>query len=250
MTIQNLFTEFQKLVKEDKLYLCERYNNADLFLDFRKTYGLHLKKEDEQFLITLLQDKQWLWFVPNVLRVLEWFPKRLFYELIKKAINTKDPSSNNNFIDPCLRVYNVFLIDDILIEHIKNGTTEEKLGAINAFHWTRPHIKTYCSGENFEHEETFGYKPKWSDQFNMYDWPSDLNKMDEKEFKEYHKKSKAMMQRRYKILLQEFLDNEDPDIRYRITLSLPSKVKDFPTPLEKSAKQYFKLKKRKGISSK
>ncbi len=244
MTIEKLFTEFKKLVEEDKIYVYERYNNANLFLDFRKAYGITLKPKDENFLIELLQDEQWQWFVPNALRVLEGFPKNLFHELIKKAVHTSDPSFNNNFIDPCLRVYDAFPIDKLLITYLKNGTKKEKIGALNAFYWTRPHIRTYYSGKDFKDKETFGYKSRWNEEFNVYDWSRDLEKMNQMEFEEYSKKVNVMILNRTAILLEEFFSQEDLDIRYHITLCLPKHIKNFPKTLHKEAKRYFNLKKK------
>jgi hypothetical protein len=240
MKIQELYIQFELKVKTGHCYLHERYNNDKLFIDFRNSYGVRLKKDDEEFLIDILNDEEWKWFVPNVLRVLEYFSDRLYQKLLYIAVNTSDPSFNLSFIEPCCRVYGAFEVEELLLEYVKNGTREERLNALNGFYWTNV-TKIY----------KYTFKWQWStNSYKDYRYENDkmiYEEMSPKKYLEYSTKLKKAKFDKYKILLHEFISSNDFEIRYNIALILPKNTDEYPEELKNLASKYLVIKERETI---
>ncbi len=237
MTIEELFNLFQSHVEQEKVFLYERYENDQLFIAFRNSYGKHLDESESTYLTEILRDEEWKWFVPHVVRVMEKFPNSLLEALMHTAINEKDPSYNGIFIDPCIRVYDVFSVNKIVLGYLKNGTYEEKIGALKAIYWTRPHIVSVGN-------DTFGYRFEWLDSENCYDWRNmntqEYFRMDKIEEEAYFEKIGLLKNQRMEVLLNEFLGTSDGRIRYQISLYLPKDIKKFPKELSEDARLYVK----------
>ncbi len=90
--------------------------------------------EDWQWLISSLEDKERKWFVAEALRK-QQLPKRLFIPMLRAGILERDPSSNRNFIDPCVRSYGAPRVCAALLDYLERGNNEEKAGAASALYW-------------------------------------------------------------------------------------------------------------------
>jgi hypothetical protein len=242
MTVTDLFQEFKRLVESEELFLYEHLNNAPIFLRFRAEYGIHLHEQDEPFLLELLHDETWKWFVPQLLQVMETFSLKLMEPMIGTAIAVNEPSLCNNFIAPCLRVFDAFLIQEWVLNVVEIGTRTEKIGALKTLYWIRPHILTRFWGKRFKKEETLGYIPTWSEKHQSYEWLRDLKKMSKAEFEAYQLRADALREERRARLLNVFFTEMDPVIRSLTALNLPKTLEEFPTQLRRKAMEFLALK--------
>jgi len=103
-------------------------------------------------------------------------PEQLLDAMLRAAVYERDPSDNRKFIEPCMRSHGARLVNEKLLLYFETGTNEEKAGAASAFYWS------------------FG--------LNSNDIPyEDVGDVHE---------------RQYRLMLREFVNNEDVTVRQRI----------------------------------
>ena len=87
MKIKDLHINFKELVKKKEIFLYDKYNSHDIFIQFRKSNKGILNNEEEEYLINLLSKEKEKWFVPQVLRVMESFSENLMEKSIEAGKN-------------------------------------------------------------------------------------------------------------------------------------------------------------------
>ncbi|HVE59205.1 MAG TPA: hypothetical protein VNB22_20445, partial [Pyrinomonadaceae bacterium] len=100
-----------------------------------------LKPEDYQWFLGALLDENRKWFVVFFLsEIIRGMPKKLYQPLIKAAVLEESSSQNRKFIELCLKTYGHREVYDTLLEYVKNGSNEEKKGAVRALYWAKPKL--------------------------------------------------------------------------------------------------------------
>jgi hypothetical protein len=99
----------------------------------RKRIGQN-SPDDWQWLIKSLSDPERKWFVASVFQN-QQIPKRLFVPMLRAGVLERNPSFNRWFIDPCVRSCGAVRVCTVLLSYLKNGSNEEKAGAVSALYW-------------------------------------------------------------------------------------------------------------------
>lgn len=102
-------------------------------LSARKRIGQN-SPDDWQWLINSLSDPERKWFVASVFQN-QQIPKRLLVPMLRAGVLERNPSFNRWFIDPCVRSYGAVRVCTVLLSYLKNGSNEEKAGAVSALYW-------------------------------------------------------------------------------------------------------------------
>jgi hypothetical protein len=202
-------------------------------------------EEDIVLLKSFLKDNNKKWFVAHLLDNLDTFPNDLLEPMLQAAVNETDPSFNNDFIKPCRRVFDYAEIQNILLEIFCNGDNDKKKGVLKALYWARPKVHSVEV-----HEGKKIYKQQGYDTFF---WDYELNSFDEdftedqKVYESEYPRQEIAYKRQLETILAEFHKTTDKDLKYQITLQLPSEVKDFPEELQKVANTFLLDKVKQGI---
>ena len=237
MKIKDLHINFKELVKKKEIFLYDKYNSHDIFIEFRKSNKGILNNEEEQYLINLLSSKKEQWFVPHVLRVMDSFSENLMKKSIEAAIKIQDPSYNNNFLSPCKRVFDL-KVNDYLNLRFQSANKKDKIGILRAFYWVRDR-RTWVMYPD-KSEEVYGRKFFWNgSSFTGRENERGENRMSEDEFNTYCELADSKKNERIEILLNTFQEESDIEIKYRISLNLPKEIEKYPKHLTERAKLFL-----------
>lgn len=200
-----------------------KWNTAEI-----ETFSKHLGEEDEK------------WFVANLFSIQETIPESLFEPLLNAAISEPDPSFNEEYITPCLRVFGFERVFGFLDASFVNGNNETKMGVCKAYYWARsPLIKSISGNKS---PKIKGYFQKWNGYYyGNYHWETrHFFEMTESEVADCSIIAQNLLTTRQKILLEEFINNNDQNVRKSIKLALPNHLSFFFEPNRDLAKVYFK----------
>lgn len=237
MKIKELHIKFKELVNKKEIFLYEKYNSHEIFIEFRESKNGILNKDDEEYLINQLKDEKEKWFVPNILRVVNSFSENLMINSLEAAIKIQDPSYNNNFLSPCKRVFDL-KVNDYLNSRFKSANKEDRIGILRAFYWVRDrrvHV-TYPD----KRKEVYAVNYYWNgNSFTSRENEKGENRMSEDEYKSYCKVADSKSDERIELLLNTFLEESDLEMKYRISLNLPKETQKYPEHLRGKAKKYL-----------
>ncbi|UII20538.1 hypothetical protein [Fulvivirga ligni] len=233
MTVKELYQEFKDvfITWDDKSYQSS--------LRVLKNNRHNLIEEDFKELERILYEEEHTQFVPRILEFVESFPEYLFNPLIDQLIKT----NNNEFIDPCLRVFGGIKTNKKIQEIIKNSKGRIKCNALFMLY--------YCiDAEYLWDETTESYEVDLSNLAVLNNDNSKLHNrssliFDVNSDKEYFVLNESFLFDRYSFLLSEFLNESNNLIeKYFINLLLPKKLSVYPFKLEETAKKVIKLSKK------
>jgi hypothetical protein len=240
MDLEELLEVFESQVDDESIFLRVNSDIPEIFLEFRKQNGPLLSSNDEQFLIDILHDDEKKWFATHILEGIERFGEPLMKELVQTAVRVRDRSLSDDFILPCLRVYDVFPVTDLLIGHLLNGSIGEKRRAASALYYARPTLR-WKQSRSFFRSKSILHAFRYDFNKEKMTW-SDLGaepEMSPTDLESYLPLVSAMKFKREKALLKAFFENEDKDLLYNIGLALPKKAIDFTAELQDEAQRYF-----------
>jgi hypothetical protein len=244
MDIQHAFEIYQKQLENI------RKNNYSGRPQVLRQFRMQFKGFSDADITTLksfLVDNDKKWFVAHLLDNVDTFPLALLEPTLMAAVNEPDPSFNNEFIEPCRRVFDFVEIHNILLDTFRKGDKDKKIGALKALYWARPTVY-----EMTVHEGNKVYKQQGYDTFF---WDYELKsfnqdfKVDQKVFDQEHPRQEAIYKEQLKTILSEFYKTTDMDLKYQIALRLPKELNDYPEELQTEAKAFLHDKEKQGIPS-
>lgn len=251
MSIKDLFEEIKKRANNGSHGLSSIYADTELYAQFRASYGTVLMKADEDFLISIAEDEEWAGFVPNVVNVLEEFSENVLKAIIKSVVVRYSCVLEYAFI-PCIRVFGILKVDEILIDYLKNGTNNERKRVLGAFYFARPTILSYS--QKTKTLRTFGYKHNWNKTENRYNVYSENTlreyQMTVTEFLSYCPIVGLSYFNRQKAYLEAFKENENRYMQLLFVSTFERRYKQFHSALKVEIKEYLDLKCERGISAK
>jgi hypothetical protein len=123
--------------------------------------------------------------------------------LMKAGVYDPDPSFNRQFVEPALNAFGRRRIRSVLLEYLRTGTDLERAGAARAWYWTALPLRLHDVRAENSHAETEG-----------------------------DSEDKAALVRAWnEAALQEFVVNEDLDVRRCILPGLPLWPSAYPSEL-------------------
>jgi len=233
--LEILYEKYIKKARDKEIFPQREYNSNQIFIDYRNSVNGKLNESDEKYLIKALRGKSSRWFVPHVLNVIDFFSKKLMIQLIETAIEIKDPSYNNSFLTPAVRVYDLD-VNDYLIRRFPNSTNEDKKGILRTFYWvqSRLSITFYPDGTEI--------KNYWVD----YIWTNTKYKyIKYKNPEKYHNYKKKVIQKkneRTELLLDEYFLSTKKEMKDIISWYLPKEIDSYPINLLEKASKYLEEK--------
>jgi hypothetical protein len=120
--------------------LCDQYMMARGWPEcatVTATIGASLPPISHEWFKTALQNGHKKWFVSWVFRTWLTVPGELFDGMIRAAVYEVNPSTNDQFIQPCLRAFGVIAVNEALLTYLAEGSNFEKAGAVNALYWAQ-----------------------------------------------------------------------------------------------------------------
>lgn len=159
------------------------------------------RRDEDAWVHAALRDPERKWFVAQVMAAN--VPRRFFTPMLYAAVDERNPSANRRFVEPCLRSYGRHRVTEALLEYVERGTNFEKAGAVNALYWAG------VSG------------PSMADRMSG-----------EEAVLEAHASWVAMLERKRRLLLHEFLANEDVEVRRSIIGKLSLDPAAYPDDLK------------------
>ena len=165
-------------------------------------------EKDFQWLAGALQDENQKWFAAFVVTRVEPLPECLYLPLIQAGVSEPDPSLDGRFIQPCAWNFGLRRVNTTLLDILETGTNLEKAGAAKAMYWARS-ARAFVAGRGWMQAITCGEKIR-----EIHDDLSDLE------------------ERRCRLVLNEFVQNEDEYLRRNIFPSLPLRPGTYPPDAE------------------
>ena len=174
----------------------------DLLSSFKAKFP-DLSKDQTAELVKILKgngDMKDKYFVADILYLYDNFSVDLFEPLINTAINFRDPSFNRVFLRPCIRVFGVKAVADLLADKFSKGDIAQKTSISTLLYWLHPQengnadklheaiLKRASETNNLI--ELYYYKLRYSDKIKdshkIPDNAADLLKLlkDNKEYKD------------------------------------------------------------------
>jgi hypothetical protein len=132
--------------------------------------------QDIDWIQSALEDEEKKWFVASVFRRATNIPEPLFAPLLRAAVYERDASFNRFFVDPCIDHFGPLRVNQVLLDYLTQGTNFEKAGAANALYFA-----SFSVSDPLQEQDLV-----------------------------------ALKQRRRTLLLQEFVNNDDLDVRRSI----------------------------------
>jgi hypothetical protein len=151
-----------------------------------------ISSEHISWLISALTDPDRKWFAAFAINRALSMPEELLMPMLQAAVNEHDPSFNRAFILPCLRFFGHHHVNEILLDVLQHEDNEAKLGAINAMYWARGIPALYGK---IDSDGQFVPIP---DSSIPRDTPQ------------------YIWEKRRRIMLEEFLRNQDTEVRHRL----------------------------------
>jgi len=229
--ISNLYRLYIEKVRRKEIFPQREYNSHQIFIDFREKTDGKLKKEDEDYLISLLKGRLSKWFVPHVLNVMDSFSKEMMIQLIKTAINTRDPSYNNSFLTPATRVFDLE-VNEYLLALFPNSSYKDKMGILRTFYWVRSSLITTIHPDDTE--ENYKMNFIWKGTAFKYD-----KEANPEIYNEYKTQVNQKNNERIELLLNEYLNSNHSNLRESISWYLPKKIEEYPQYLKHKAERYL-----------
>lgn len=112
----------------------------DLLSSFKAEF-IDLSKDQTAELVKILNgngDMKDKYFVADILYLYDSFSVDLFEPLINTAINFRDPSFNRVFLRPCIRVFGVKAVADMLADKFNTGDIVQRLSISTLLYHLRP----------------------------------------------------------------------------------------------------------------
>ncbi|WP_459209258.1 hypothetical protein [Aquimarina rhabdastrellae] len=238
MTIQEIYKTWNEQWDKEEIRSHGMYMFPEIVYEIRELDKIWSKKEIEILSGYLMQDDK-KWFVANLFSLQKNIPEQLFEHFIDAAIKETDPSFNQEYINPCLRVFGFERVFKLLNQRFIKGNNQIKIGVCKAFYWARsPLVKVNKGNDTWE---TKGYLSKWNGYYyGDYDWDNGKYfEMTESQISECKKITNKLLIERRKLLLEEFFKNPDTDVRYQVKLALPNELSSFSLENKELAKSYF-----------
>ncbi len=240
ITVPEIYSKWKEQWKNNEFY---RYNNTisrypEIVYRIRESKKVWSKKDIVIF-SNYLRDKQKKRFVADLFAVQEQIPEDLFEPFIDAAINDTDPSSNQDYINPCLRVFGFVRVAETLDLRFLYGNKETKKRVGWAYYWVRPPLVTVIDKD--KPPRVTGYKPKWNgldyNTRNLYE-KSEFE-MTTSEVETCKREIQQMKVRKRRVWMEEFLKSTDGKFRDSIKRSLPNELTSFAAENQKLAKIYL-----------
>lgn len=238
MTIQEIYKTWNEQWEKEEIRSHGKYRFPEIVYVIRKLGRVWNEKEIEIFSEYLKQDDK-KWFVANLFALQENIPEQLFEPFIDAAINESDPSLNEEYVSPCLRVFGFERVFELLNQRFQDGNNQTKIGVCKAYYWARSPLVQVSKGNG--PWEMKGYFSKWNGHYyGDYDWDTGTHfEMTESEISECEEISNRLLVKRRRLLIEEFLKNQDADVRYQIKLALPDEISSFSSENNELANSYF-----------
>lgn len=177
-----------------------------------------LKPEDYQWILDALLDEKRKRFVVFFLsEIIRGMPKKLYQPLIKATVLEESSNQNRKFIELCLKTYGHREVYDTLLEYVKNGSNEEKKGAVRALYWAKPKLVF----------------PKDAKDHSF--------KNATPESKKLYNSVRGLELRKNNILLRAFIENEDLEVRRSIIPALKLRVEYAPEEAKPLVEQAIEI---------
>lgn len=208
-----------------------------------------ISRKDEAQMIALLQDPVKGDEVAALLSVMPTFSRDLMHAMMRAAIAMRDPSWNRIFIEPCIRVYDVFAVNDFVLSVIAHGTKQEKTGATRCFYWMRSRIVHFSKGMGPMQKVMAEYR--WNGtRYDNRDEKMNYYALDEQTMAGYEARVDKMRNDRTSILLDRVNIEMDVEILYALFQELPKSPEEFSDPEhQQRAEHLFRLKERELVMS-
>ncbi len=109
-----------------------------LVQDARSTMrGSH---EDWEWCREALKHPRKRWFVASLFAKVP-VPRRLLSSMVQAAIEVECPSTNRQFIEPCVRSLGALDLLKVIRETMEEGSVSEQAGAVDALYWVNSNPK-------------------------------------------------------------------------------------------------------------
>ncbi len=238
MTVQEIYKKWNDQWEKEEIRSHGKYRFPEIAYEIRESNISWSVEDIKDFAEYLKQDEK-KWFVANLFALQETIPDKLFEPFIDAAINEPDPSANEDYINPCLRVFGFEKVFELLNQRFENGNNQIKIGVCKAYYWARSPLVSVSKGNGSW--ETKGYLSKWNGHYyGDYDWDNEKHfEMTESEISKCKKITTRLLIERRKLLIEEFSENLDIDVRYQIKLALPNDLSSFSLENKEIAKSYF-----------
>ncbi len=239
MTVQEIHKIWKEQWEDEEVRYHGKYGFPEILYEIRESNRAWTSVDIKTFSDYLCQsDKRW--FVANLFALQEKIPEQLFESFINAGIAEPDPSQNEDYINPCLRVFGFERVFELLDNKFQNGNNQVKIGVCKLYYWARcPLVNIKTGNKPFEIK---GYLSKWNGYYyGNYDWESGLHfEMDKSEVVKCQKIENRLIIKRKRLLIEEFLKNNDVDVRYQIKLILPNKLSSFSKENQELAEEYLR----------
>jgi hypothetical protein len=238
MTIQEIHKIWNEQWEKEEIRSHGKFRFPEIVYEIRELDRIWNENEIKIFSEYLKQDDK-KWYVANLFSLQKDIPEQLFEHFIDAAIKETDPSFNQEYINPCLRVFGFERVFELLNQQFKNGSDEIKIGVCKAYYWARSPLVSVSKGNG--PWVTKGYLSKWNGYYyGDYDWDNGTHyEMTKSEVSECEKITNKLLIERRKLLIKVFLKNLDTDVRYQIKLTLPNELSSFSLDNKELAKSYF-----------
>lgn len=229
--IKKLYELYILKVANGEIFPQSSHNSGAIFPEFRVQNNGILKEEEEDFLIKLLSRNTSKWFVPHVLNYMDSFSRKMMRNLIETAIKVKDPSYNNCFLRPAIRVYDLE-VNDYLVEKFPNSSIDHKAGILRSFYWVQSRIIncTYPNGI----KDTYVANYEWEDNILK-----ETSRMNHIEFQNYKNLANQKRNERNALLLEEYFKIENKKLKESISWYLPKESNKYQENNKFLANQYL-----------
>lgn len=173
---------------------------------------LHSDTAEIEQIASALRDEQRKWLVASVAKEavsIAPLPEQLFAPFVRAGVYETCPSSNRTFIEIALLSFGPRRVNEALLDYLENGTDFEKAGAANALYWADKDKKP----RNNPHSDIAA---EWEDLSDLW-------------------------QRRHNLRLQEFVRNENVDVRRSLIPSLKLNEAHYPLELRFLVSQAIRI---------
>lgn len=230
--ILELFQLYCHKVRLGKILPKQGNINHPIFLSFRKRTGGKLTKNQELYLIQLLNGRTTKWFVPHVLNVTDYFSLQTMRILLDVAIRTRDSKHISHFLNPASRVFDLKVNLDL----------QERLRAAHPKFKKRILWLLFCaeSRKRFRinkdgNMEGYGAKYSWSSTRFVNNVA-----MDDEDFRNYCRSIQLVNYNKFDILLDEYFKTSKVKLKKSISQFLPKELEKYPDTLHKQAEAYLR----------
>jgi hypothetical protein len=170
-----------------------------------------LSADGRRWLADALADERRKWFALFVVEAFGAVPKTLYAAMVRAAVYEANPSNNRWFVEPCVRSYGHRAVVASLLGYLEGGSNVEKAGAANALYWTNAGPGALLALER-GHRRT---SPDEADRRSAA----------------LARELSDLRERQCHLLLREFVENADADVRRSILPGLDLAAANYPPEL-------------------